>query len=103
MENEGEEASVDFVLNTLRSSFGNKVDKYFTKSHVTLWGKDKFYAGSYSRAQPGKEHLRKNLKSPVANKIFFAGEAISTNYGTVHGADMSGKEVVLDLIKTLEF
>ena len=103
LENEGEEASVDFVINNLRSSFGNEVDKYFTKSHVTLWGKNKFYAGSYSSAQPGKAHLRKNLKSPVANKIFFAGEAISTNYGTVHGADMSGKEVALNLIKTLEF
>ena len=103
LENEGEKASVDFVLNNLRSSFGNEVDKYFTKSHVTLWGKDKFYAGSYSSAQPGKAHLRKNLKSSVANKIFFAGEANSTNYGTVHGADMSGKEVALEIIKTQEF
>ena len=47
--------------------------------------------------------MAQNLKSSVANKIFFAGEATSTNYGTVHGADMSGMEVALDLIKTQEF
>ena len=36
----------------------------------------------------------------LADKIFFAGEAISKNYGTVHGADMSGKECALMVIET---
>ena len=100
MEKEGEKASIDFVLNILRSSFGNTIDKYFMKAHATLWGKNKFFEGSYSSAQPGKAHLRNSLKSSVAEKIFFAGEAISSNYGTVHGADISGKESALKVIET---
>ena len=67
-----------------------------------LWGKNKFFAGSYSSAQPGKAHLRNSLKSSVAEKIFFAGEAISSNYATVHGADLSGKDTALKVIEVLK-
>ena len=102
MEQEGEKASIDFVLNTLRSSFGNTIDKYLIKAHATLWGKNKFFAGSYSSAQPGKAHLRNSLESSVAEKIFFAGEAISSNYATVHGADLSGKDTALKVIEVLK-
>ena len=102
LEQEGEKASIDFVLNTLRSSFGNTIDKYLIKSHATLWGKNKFFVGSYSSAQPGKAHLRNSLKSSVAEKIFFAGEAISSNYATVHGADLSGKDTALKVIEVLK-
>ena len=100
LEKEGQKACVDFAINTLKSSFGNIVDKYLIKSHATLWGKNKFFSGAYSSAQPGKAHLRKNLKSSIADKIFFAGEAISKNYGTVHGADISGKECALKVFET---
>tara|TARA_Y100000588_G_C13888837_1_gene767767 strand:+ start:576 stop:758 length:183 start_codon:yes stop_codon:yes gene_type:complete len=55
--------------------------------------------GSYSSAKPGKAHLRKVLKSSVGDRIFFAGEATSINFATVHGADLSGKRVAKDVIK----
>jgi len=102
LEKEGEKASIDFVLNTLRSSFGNTIDKYLIKAHATLWGRNKFFLGSYSSAEPGKAHLRNSLKSSVAEKIFFAGEAISSNYATVHGADLSGKDTALKVIEVLK-
>ena len=38
----------------------------------------------------------------VAEKIFFAGEAISSNYATVHGADLSGKDTALKVIEVLK-
>jgi len=98
LEEEGQEASIDFVLNSLRATFGSKFDQYLIKAHVTNWGKNKYTMGSYSSARPGKAHLRSVLKKPVGGRIFFAGEATSTNYGTVHGADLSGKEVANDLI-----
>ncbi len=98
LEEEGQEASIDFVLNSLRATFGSKFDQYLIKAHVTNWGKNKYTMGSYSSARPGKAHLRSVLKKPVGGRIFFAGEATSKNYGTVHGADLSGKEAANDLI-----
>jgi len=101
LEEEGHDASVDFVLNSLRSIFGSNFDQYFIKAHATSWGKNKYTMGSYSSARPGKSHLRNVLKLPVGDRIYFAGEATSTNYGTVHGADTSGKEVVNELLSAL--
>ena len=95
---------LDFNLTRIIAGISDIIAEWSIQNLViSTFDTDKFFAGSYSSAQPGKAHLRKNLKSSVANKIFFAGEATSTNYGTVHGADMSGKEVALELIKTLEF
>jgi monoamine oxidase len=102
LEKEGERASIDFVTNSLRSTFGSKFDQFVIKAHATSWGKNKFSIGSYSSAKPGKAHLRGVLKSSVGDRIFFAGEATSLNYGTVHGADLSGKEVADDVINLLK-
>ena len=101
LEKEGERASIDFVIKSLRSTFGNKFDQFVIKAHATTWGKNEFSLGSYSSARPGKAHLRGVLKSSVGDRIFFAGEATSTNYGTVHGADLSGKQVADDVIHKL--
>jgi len=101
LENEGERACIDFVIKSLKSTFGNKFDQFVIKAHATTWGKNEFSLGSYSSARPGKAHLRGGLKSSVGDRIFFAGEATSINYGTVHGADLSGKEVADDVINKL--
>ena len=98
LEKEGEQASIDFVINSLKSTFGNEFDQFVIKGHATSWGKNEFFLGSYSSARPGKAHMREILKSSVGDRIFFAGEATSINYGTVHGADLSGKEVAEDVI-----
>ena len=34
----------------------------------------------------------------VGDRVFFAGEATSINFATVHGADLSGKRVANDVI-----
>ena len=102
LEKEGERASIDFVTSSLRSTFGSKFDQFVIKAHATSWGKNKFSLGSYSSSKPGKAHLRGVLKSSVGDRIFFAGEATSLNYGTVHGADLSGKEVANDVMNLLK-
>ena len=101
LEAEGEKSTIDFVVKSLRSTFGSKFDKFIIKAHATTWGKNEFSLGSYSSARPGKAHLRGVLKSSVGDRVFFAGEASSINYGTVHGADLSGKEVADDVINQL--
>tara|TARA_B100000780_G_C20797202_1_gene316605 strand:+ start:339 stop:527 length:189 start_codon:yes stop_codon:yes gene_type:complete len=46
---------------------------------------------SYSGAKPGYANLRPELKKPVGDRIFFAGEATAGAYSIVHGADRSGR------------
>ena len=65
---------------------------------MTSWGKNPFVLGSWASATPGKANLRKNIKTSVADKLFFAGEATAKNYGTVHGADRSGARVAKEVL-----
>ena len=102
MAKEGYQASVDFILNYLRSAYGSNFDKYFIKAHVTDWIDNPYTIGAYSGAIPGKAKLRKVLKKSVQNKIFFAGEATAGAFGTVHGADRSGIRVVKELLKKMK-
>ena len=103
LENEGQDASIDFVLNKLRSTLGSSIDKYFIKAHATEWINNPYTLGAYSGAKPGKANLRNALKEPVGKKIFFAGEATAGQYATVHGADRSGKRAAELLIKKVKF
>ena len=80
----------------------NNFDKYFIKAHVTDWIDNPYTIGAWSSALPGKAKLRKVLKKSVKNKIFFAGEATAGAYGTVHGADRSGKRAVKELLKKVK-
>ena len=80
----------------------SQTNQYLIKAHATSWGENEYTLGSYSSAKPGKAYLREVLKSSVGDRIYFAGEATSINYGTVHGADLSGKRAVEDFLKTLE-
>ncbi len=61
---------------------------------VTRWLSDPWARGSYSYETPrNTSDDRKELARPIANRIFFAGEATHPiHYGTVHGALLSGEE-----------
>ena len=102
MAKEGDKASIDFILNYLRSVYGSSFDNYFIKAHVSDWIDNPHTIGAWSSAKPGKSKLRKILKKSVLNKIFFAGEATAGAYGTVHGADRSGQRVVKELLKKVK-
>jgi monoamine oxidase len=103
LENEGNEAMIDFVLSDLKSTFGSKFyKKYFIKATSIGWANNPFTLGSYSGAMPGKAKLRKELKNQVGDRVFFAGEATAGAHGTVHGADRSGKRVVKELLKKVK-
>ena len=38
------------------------------------------------------------MKTSVADKLLFAGEATAKNYGTVHGAERSGARVAKEVL-----
>ena len=65
MEKSGERATINFVLTKLREAAGNK-------------------------AVPDQRAI---LARPIDERIFFAGEATSSNsYASVHGACISGRD-----------
>lgn len=67
---------------------------------VTRWNADPFSLGSYSFVPVGSKHtMRRQLASPVENRIFFAGEATSTFFpATVHGAFLSGVRAAYEIM-----
>ncbi|MCU1270633.1 MAG: amine oxidase [Acidobacteriaceae bacterium] len=65
------------------------------------WDSDPFSRGAYSYVKVGGEGCQQVLGSPIANTLFFAGEATDTSghNGTVHGAIASGKRAAQDILK----
>ena len=102
LEDEGVEGGLAFGLEELRKIFGSEVDKEFVKGHVTRWGRNPFTLGSYASAEPGAYPLRKELRTTVGDRIWFAGEACSpTNWAMVHGAHLSGQRAAKDVVRVL--
>lgn len=54
------------------------------------WAADPFARGAYSYPVAGLEDGAEQLAEPVADTLFFAGEATASDPGTVHGALDSG-------------
>lgn len=87
------------VLNRLfGSSIPNPVD-----TQITRWATDPFSFGSYSALHPGSNRSTvKALRSPINDRLFFAGEATSLDYpSTVHGAYLSGQRVAKEVLSVL--
>jgi monoamine oxidase len=67
---------------------------------ITRWGADPFAGGSYSFHATGVEEQDIDaLAEPVADRLFFAGEATSEYAATVHGAYLSGMREAERIIK----
>ena len=86
-------------VETLKKMFGPNVPD--PVSYIrTRWAEDEFSLGSYSFTKVGQlEGDRDELARPVAQKLFFAGEATHPNfYGTVHGAYESGVRAAREIL-----
>ena len=59
---------------------------------ITRWRSDPFSFGAYSYPALGSTpSMREELARPIAGRLFFAGEATSSDhFGTTHGAYLSG-------------
>ena len=64
-----------------------------TNALITRWTSDPFSRGSYSYLAPGSSPSDRNdLRADVEGRLFFAGEATSSDYpATVHGALLEGR------------
>ncbi len=93
LEQQGPGAATEFCLGGLRAIFGHSVIKSIRRTDETAWRSDTHALGSYSYAKPGGSDARRELAEPLADRIFFAGEATMTDtYSTVHGAYLSGQK-----------
>ena len=79
------------AMRTLRTIFGDDIPEPLD-AQITRWAQDPFALGAYSFNPVGATpKLRRDLAAPVAQRLFFAGEACHERYfSTVHGAYLSG-------------
>ena len=69
-------------------------------SFVADWQADPFSLGAYSYVPVGAMTASTALAQPVANTLFFAGEATDTDgdSGTIHGAIATGIRAAEELM-----
>jgi monoamine oxidase len=98
----GAAAGVDFALGELRKLYGSEVDKTFVKGTMTMWASDPWTLGAYASAMPGKTRQRGVLGQPLADRLYFAGEALAGSHAeTCGGAYLSGQLVARDVARRL--
>jgi len=99
------ERAVRFVLAELDSFYENKASSSFEDFHMVDWGKTPFIEGAYSYAAPHSKGQRRKLALPLAEKLFFAGEATHHrgHPATVHGALETAERAVEELSLALPF
>ncbi len=103
IEKQGDQAAIDFAVSRLRAMFGSKLSNALIKAKATNWGKDPLTRGSYASAKPGAQHLRRVLREPIGDRIWFAGEACSpSEWATVSGAHKSGQQEAKNVIRALK-
>lgn len=91
LERAGVEASADYARECVTKIFGADIFKHYAGRTVSAWGSDPWVKGAYSAARPGQGHQRATLAEPVAGRVFFAGEATSSEFfSTCHGAYFTG-------------
>ncbi|NIJ33326.1 flavin monoamine oxidase family protein [Sphingomonas oligoaromativorans] len=91
LEDEGEAAAAAFAIEELRHLLGADFARGLTPIMATRWAHEPTIGGSYSHALPGRADARKLLRTPVSERLCFAGEACSpVDFSTAHGAWESG-------------
>ena len=76
-----------------------KIQDLMVADHMHDWLNDPFARGAYSFTPAGMIEMPKRLAAPVADTLFFAGEAtdFEGEQGTVHGAITSGKRAAKEI------
>lgn len=82
----GERDGVMHVLDQFAAAMGSDVRKAFVTGRLNGWWSDPLARGGYSYAKPGKADARFKLATPVADRVFLAGEAV----GCAHEGGSAG-------------
>jgi monoamine oxidase len=92
----------NFAVDRIADIFGNDIRKHVKRSIPTAWSTEPWTLGSWACPLPGQAHQRDNLRRPVDERLYFAGEGtVYGGQGTCHGAYESGiraaKEIASEL------
>jgi monoamine oxidase len=99
-----DEQILDMALQSLSNIFKislQELKESLTNYKIMNWPADPYAQGVYSYSTPGTQEAIKELRMPVQNKLYFAGEALTQNYnnGTVEAALASGKDTAAEILK----
>ncbi len=84
---QGEGAMVEFARAALKDMLGAEGLASLKKAKAFPWEANPLAGGAYTAARPGRARARDRLKEPVADRLFFAGEATSLSKpATLDGA-----------------
>ncbi|KAI9497881.1 hypothetical protein BDB00DRAFT_969480 [Zychaea mexicana] len=91
------------AMKVLRSMYGSDIPEA-TDILVPRWHSNPLYRGSYSNWPIGElDQHHVNMKAPVQNRLFFAGEAMSKSfYGFLQGAWYSGAETASQILQCID-
>jgi monoamine oxidase len=77
----------------------NEIEAQLQASYIHNWSADPFTRGAYAYVPVNGLDDQRILAQPVAEKLFFAGEATSIGHiGTVHGAIQSGQRAAREIL-----
>jgi monoamine oxidase len=101
---EPEDAIKACAIDRLAEMFGSDIRAKVRQGLVTGWGANPLTHGAYSAQLPKHHGAREALRRPVADRVFFAGEAVAENglFATCGGAYLSGESVARAVHATLE-
>lgn len=91
------------IMSVLRRMFPSKVIEKPIDILIPRWSQNPLFGGSYSNWPIGaskRHHI--NMKAPLNNRLWFAGEAMSADYyGYLHGAWIEGQSVAKSISECL--
>ena len=89
------------LLAELDAMYAGRASAAFLAAHVIDWTAHPFIRGGYSYSKVGIGDARRVAAQPVANRLFFAGEAMNYrgHHQTVHGAMETAAEQVAALLR----
>jgi monoamine oxidase len=93
--------AVSIITQELDTYFGSNIaSSSLINSYIMDWSKEPYTVGAYSYPSIGSADQRSTLAAAIDNKLFFAGEATSTNghIGTVHGAIETAERAVKEIL-----
>ena len=102
LEARSREAMIETARDALVAALGSRVGQRITATACSHWGAEPTIRGAYAAARPGQADRREDLGRPVADRLYFAGEATSPDfYSTCHGAYASGIVAAYDVGRAL--
>jgi monoamine oxidase len=103
LEDAGDGAITAAAIDEIVSLLGNDFRRKLKPLAESRWAHDPFARGSYSHALPGHAGDRAVLAAPVDGRLFFAGEATSSNFfSTAHGARDSGERAARQVLADMK-